>query len=206
MSSRFTLLPAGKNSRMRVGLFGGSFNPPHVGHLHFAKEAIKRLNLDKLVWLVAPQNPMKDVALRHSFSRRITDVRKFVRHPKMAVSDIETYQRHTYTAATIARLRKMHPNVEFIWLMGADNLPSFHKWHRWKNIVEAAPICVFDRVIDKVVNVYSALKSRVIKHCNVSVITRNSSMQCVSPQSISMMRGKRINISSTLLRATKNYV
>jgi nicotinate-nucleotide adenylyltransferase len=134
-----------KKTGLRVGLLGGSFNPAHDGHKIISLEAIKRLKLDYVIWLVAPQNPLKSLKIYDTFDQRFNYATKFADHPKIKVSDLEKKIGSCYTFNTIDRLKSMHRDTKFVWLMGADNLANFHKWKHWKRIIEMCPIAIFDR-------------------------------------------------------------
>lgn len=127
-----------------VGLFGGSFDPPHAGHVHASREALKRLGLDRVWWLVSPGNPLKTDGPA-PIERRVAAARALVRHPRIAVTDIEARLGTRYTGATIERLRALYPGVRFVWLMGADNLVQFHRWQRWDWIMRTVPVAVLAR-------------------------------------------------------------
>jgi nicotinate-nucleotide adenylyltransferase len=127
-----------------VGLFGGSFDPPHAGHLHVSREALKRFGLDRVWWLVSPGNPLK----AHGpapLARRMAAARALVDHPRIEVTDIEAQIGTRYTAETLARLRALYPGVRFVWLMGADNLTQFHRWQHWDRIMETVPVGILAR-------------------------------------------------------------
>jgi nicotinate-nucleotide adenylyltransferase len=127
-----------------IGLFGGSFDPPHDGHVHVSREALKRFGLDRVWWLVSPGNPLK----AHGpapLDRRMTAARALIRHPRVAATDIEAQIGTRYTAATLAALMRLYPGVRFVWLMGADNLAQFHRWQHWDWIMEHVPIGVLAR-------------------------------------------------------------
>lgn len=129
---------------MTVGLFGGSFDPPHAGHVHVSREALKRLHLDRVWWLVSPGNPLKDRGPA-PIGRRMAAAHEMVRHPRIVVTDIEARIGTRYTGATIERLKNLYPGVRFVWLMGADNLAQFHHWQRWDWIMCTVPVCVLAR-------------------------------------------------------------
>lgn len=129
---------------MTVGLLGGSFDPPHVGHVHISQEAIKRLALDAVWWLVSPGNPLKSDAPA-DLERRVAVARSLVRHPRIEISDIEARLGLSYTAQTIATLQRAYPGVRFVWLMGADNLAQFHRWQNWRAIMGMVPVAVMAR-------------------------------------------------------------
>lgn len=138
---------AGRYRGRTIGLYGGSFNPAHEGHLHLAKEALKRFTeLDEIWFLVSPGNPLKPDAGMAPFGARLTSLNAYIEgHPKMVASDIESKLGTRYTADLVEALKHELPGSKFIWLMGADNLKPFDKWHRWQDIANAIPIAVFDR-------------------------------------------------------------
>jgi len=127
-----------------IGLFGGSFDPPHAGHLHISREALKRFGLDRVWWLVSPGNPLKANGPA-PLPRRMLAARALVDHPRIIVTDIEARIGTRYTALTIARLRARYPGVRFVWLMGADNLAQFHHWQDWEGILASVPVGVLAR-------------------------------------------------------------
>jgi nicotinate-nucleotide adenylyltransferase len=129
---------------MTVGLFGGSFDPPHAGHVHVSREALKRLGLDRVWWLVSPGNPLKERGPA-PLDRRMAAARNAVTHPRIVVTDIEKRLGTRYTGETIEALIHRYPGVRFVWLMGADNLAQFHLWQRWDWIMRTVPICVLAR-------------------------------------------------------------
>jgi len=130
---------------MRIGLFGGSFNPPHEGHLHVGRMALARLRLDHLWWLVTPGNPLKEHDGLASLEKRLEAARRLARHPRIAVTDVEAQLGVRYTIDTIRELRTRCPTVSFVWIMGADGLASFHRWGHWREIARLVPIAVIDR-------------------------------------------------------------
>ncbi len=130
---------------MRIGLFGGSFNPPHEGHRLASLIAIKRLKLDRLWWLVTPGNPLKQNTGLPDMAKRMAAARKLADHPKIVVSGLEAQIGTRYTYDTISWLVQKCPNVQFVWIMGADNLASFHRWQHWREITKLVPIAVIDR-------------------------------------------------------------
>ncbi len=134
---------------MRVGLFGGSFNPAHDGHAHVAETALRRLDLDRVVWLVSPQNPLKDAADTAPLAERMASARRaadLAAHgPAMIVSDFETRAGTQWTVDTLRALLDRHPGVRFVWLMGSDNLATFHRWRGWTDIMRMMPVAVIAR-------------------------------------------------------------
>ena len=140
------LPPFGDRSRLRIGLLGGSFNPAHAGHIHLSREAIKRLGLDAVWWLVSPQNPLKPargMAQREDRLAHAMDIAADERG--IVVSDIEARLGTTRTADTVRQLRRRYPATAFVWLMGADNLAQMPRWWRWREIYARVRVAVFDR-------------------------------------------------------------
>lgn len=129
---------------LRVGLFGGSFDPPHAGHAHVTRWALKAFGLDRVWWLVSPGNPLKRDAPA-DLARRLAAARALMRHPKVEVTDLEARFGTRATADTLARLRTRHAGVRFVWLMGSDNLAGFHRWGRWEEIMATIPVGVLAR-------------------------------------------------------------
>ncbi len=131
---------------MRVGLLGGSFNPAHDGHLHITEEAIKRLGLHAVWWMVSPQNPLKSEKGMAPHGERLKSARAVSRHnPAIVVTDIETALGTRYTADTLQQLAAHFPQTRFVWLMGADNLRQIHLWDEWERIFAAVPVAVLNR-------------------------------------------------------------
>lgn len=129
----------------RIGLLGGSFNPPHQGHRHISLMALRVLRLDAVWWLVTPQNPLKSAADNAPFEKRLAQARSVAHHPKIIVTDIEARLGTHFTVDTLKRMKKRHPAHRFVWLMGADNLAGFNRWRAWKTIARTMPIAVMDR-------------------------------------------------------------
>lgn len=129
----------------RIGLFGGSFNPPHSGHRMVASVALKRLGLDQVWWLVTPGNPLKVNSDLAPLEDRVRRVQKLADHPRMKVTAHEAVLGSTFTASTIMQLQQRHPSLTFVWIMGADNMASFHYWQDWRQIAENVPVAVIDR-------------------------------------------------------------
>lgn len=129
---------------MVVGLLGGSFDPAHEGHVHITREALKRMGLDQIWWLVTPGNPLK-ARQPAPLADRMARARKVMRHPRVKITALEAELGTRATVDTIERLQAIYPGVTFVWLMGADNLVQFHRWGRWRDILRAVAIGVLAR-------------------------------------------------------------
>lgn len=129
----------------RIGILGGTFNPPHEGHLTIARTALRRLRLDRLWWVVTPGNPLKANHGLPSLAARRAACRALSADPRLAVTGFEAELGSPFTAVTLAFLKARYPGVRFVWVMGADNLASFHRWQDWRGIARRMPIAVIDR-------------------------------------------------------------
>lgn len=129
----------------RIGLMGGSFNPPHEAHLGVGRTAMKRLGLDRVWWLVTPGNPLKSHDGLPPLASRLAACRALARSPREVVTGFENALGTGFTATTLAFLRRRHPGVRFVWIMGADALAGFHRWRHWRDIARTMPVVVVDR-------------------------------------------------------------
>ena len=143
---RHVIGPAGPSARRGqvIGLLGGSFDPPHRGHLHITLEAMKRFRLDQVWWLVTPGNPLKAEGPA-GLDRRLAASRALTQHPRITVTGLETTLGTRYTAETLEAICAAYPGVRFVWLMGDDNLANFHRWERWPSILATVPVGVLAR-------------------------------------------------------------
>jgi nicotinate-nucleotide adenylyltransferase len=130
---------------MRVGLLGGSFNPPHAAHRAISLFALKRLKLDRVWWLLTPGNPLKDTGSLHDLGERADAARKLADDPRIDISCLEAVIGTRYTVDTIIHLRRRVSGVRLVWIMGADNLAQFHRWKNWRRIASEVPLAVIDR-------------------------------------------------------------
>jgi len=178
---------------LRIGLLGGSFNPAHEGHLYVSEVARKRLGLDYVWWLVAPQNPLKPTAGMAEFSGRLAAARALAgRVPRLIVSDLERTLASRYTIDTLKALTVRFPQVCFVWLMGSDNLEQFHRWRRWEEIVRFVPIAVVERNG----SLLAPLRSKAIQR-----FARYRRPTLDPPPAIIVLDGRRNEASASALRA-----
>jgi len=189
------LLPI-SDSNIRVGLLGGSFNPAHSGHIHISLNAIELLNLDYVIWLVSPQNPLK-YDMRDSLDRRMSYAKLIARNDKIIISDVEKFFHNTYTADTIRILQNIYPRIKFIWMMGADNMIQIHRWHNWRDIFDSLFVAVFDR--EEYANeVLASEAAKCYKMSNLSL--NNFKKNELSSGSWYFFRIHKSPLSSTVLR------
>lgn len=132
-------------SGMRIGLFGGSFNPMHQGHLLVMEETLRRLALDALWVLVTPGNPLKNHDQLQPLARRVEAARETATDPRIKVTGFEAAMGFTFTWQTVRFLTSTLPDRRFVWIMGADSLADFHRWERWRDIAASMPIAVYVR-------------------------------------------------------------
>lgn len=130
---------------LRIGVLGGSFNPAHVGHRHLSLQALRRLRLHQVWWLVSPQNPLKPTTEMAALADRLRYATMLARHPRLRVQALETRLRTRYTIDTLRALRQRFPQHRFVWLMGADNLRQVRRWKRWRGVFASTPVAVFSR-------------------------------------------------------------
>jgi nicotinate-nucleotide adenylyltransferase len=187
---------------MRIGLFGGTFDPPHDAHRAACLIAMKRLDLDRVWWLVTPGNPLKDTRGLAPLAERIAIARTLAHHPRIAVTGVEAQIGTHYTYETIAYLRAHCPAVRFVWIMGADNLRSFHRWQKWRGIAGLVPIAVVDRLGPSLYAGASAAgqalgRARIPERAAMSLPTRK-------PPAWVYLHGLKAPLSSTALRAARH--
>jgi len=188
-------------SGQRIGLFGGTFDPPHEAHLAASLLALKRLALDRVWWLVTPGNPLKDTYGLAPLDQRVAAARALARHPRIDVTGLEAEIGLRYTFDTIRYLVSHCPGVHFVWLMGADNLRSFHRWQRWRELAALVPIAVVDRLGPSLYAVGSVSaqalgRYRIPEGAAASLPTRR-------PPAWVLLHGLKSPLSSTALRAMR---
>ena len=135
----------GDRRRIRVGLLGGSFNPAHAGHLHVARLAQRCLRLQQVWLLVSPGNPLKPTADMAHLADRLASARALADGRRIIATDIEARLDTRYTFDTVKRLQTLFPHVQFVWLMGADNLEQLPRWRHWRELVASVPFAVLPR-------------------------------------------------------------
>lgn len=144
-TSKLSALLGENLAGLRVGLLGGSFNPAHEGHLHISLVALTRLKLDRVIWLVSPQNPLKTQTGMAPLAARAAFAQEIARHPKIRVTAIEAALATRFTIDTLSALKKSAPTTSFFWLMGSDNLAAFTRWRRWRDMAANVPLVVIAR-------------------------------------------------------------
>jgi nicotinate-nucleotide adenylyltransferase len=142
---RIKARPPNASPGQTIGLLGGSFNPPHAAHRMISEVALKRLGLDKVWWIVSPGNPLKKRSDTAPLAERLMLCRDVAKNPHIVVTDFEADLDSPYTASTLAFLKMRNPLVRYVWIMGADNLATFDRWQRWREIFTTVPIVVVDR-------------------------------------------------------------
>jgi nicotinate-nucleotide adenylyltransferase len=184
--------------RLRIGLLGGSFNPAHEGHLAISQEALKRLQLDRVWWLVSPQNPLKPTEGTADLEQRLAVARAIAgRDPRIVVTDLERRVGTRYTVDTLGWLTR-RARARFVWLIGADNMVQLPLWRRWQRLVRMVPIAVFDREPYS----YVALAGRMASACAEGRLeeARASVLAESPPPAWVYLRLRRHRVSSTALR------
>ena len=186
---------------MRIGLFGGTFDPPHQAHLAASLLALKRLKLDRVWWLVTPGNPLKNTKGLAPLNERIAAARALTHHPRIDVTGLEAVIKTRYTYDTISWLRARCPGVRFVWIMGADNLRSFHRWQKWRKIAELVPIVVVDRLGP---SLYAAASpaGNALAHVRIPEHAASSLPDRKAPV-WAFLHGLKSPLSSTALRALR---
>lgn len=183
---------------MRIGLLGGSFNPPHVAHRAISLFAIKRLKLDRVWWLVTPGNPLKQSGGMQDIDARAEAARKVADDPRIDVSCLESVIGTRYTVDTISYLRRRASGLRFVWIMGADNLAQFHRWQNWRRIASEVPIAVIDRPPQS----FRALAAPAAQALARYRLPENQAVRLADQRAPAwvFLTGMKLNLSSTGLR------
>lgn len=190
-------------SGLRIGLLGGSFNPAHAGHIHISHVALTMLGLDAVWWLVTPQNPLKPAKDLRPYDARLQACRAITAaHPHLIVSDLERQMGVNRSYDTLKTIRSRFPQTDFVWITGMDNALSFHKWYRWRDILDIVPTAHIARPPFSSLIVNCPLKMlRTQEHVFVDRARRAA----LTPgHTYWVMQKKMMDISSTKIRA-QNY-
>ncbi len=184
---------------MAVGLFGGSFNPPHGGHALVAEIALRALRLDQLWWIVTPGNPLKAGREALPLAERIALSETLAEDPRIKVTAFEAGSAIRFTADMIAQVTTRNPGVDFVWIMGADNLRDFHLWQRWREIAQTVPIAVIDRPGATL----SFLSSKMAQTFSRARVDESDAGQLARrrPPAWTFIHGPRSSLSSTAIRS-----
>lgn len=186
---------------MRIGLMGGSFNPPHAGHIAVARAALLRLGLDRVWLLVTPGNPLKYKRDLERLADRLAAVQQLAHDPRIVATDIEARLGSAYTVDTVTALRWRHPHVRFVWIMGADSLAHFHCWREWRRIASLVPMAIVDRPGWRLRSLASpaarTLAGRRIREQDAATLTRRR------PPAWTFLTVRLSPLSSTELRRTR---
>ncbi len=187
----------------KIGLLGGSFDPPHKGHLYISLQAKKMFKLDEIWWLVTPQNPHK-ILKPATYKERIKNCKIISKNRPIKIKEIEKKINSKYTYKSLDYILNHYPNIKFFWLMGADNLINFHKWQKWKQIFNEISVVVFKR------HGYNtmALKSIAFRTFSNSRLISNfiNINEFNKLPSWTWINNKEIKISSSEIRKQRNML
>lgn len=186
-------------SGMKVGLFGGSFNPPHQGHALVAEIALRRLGLDQLWWMVTPGNPLKSKRELAPLDKRIALSEQIAENPRIKVTAFEASYNVRYTADTLALVRARNQGVNFVWVMGADNLAQFHQWQNWHEIAMTMPIAVIDRP-GSTLSLVSSVMAKTFDYARIDEREAARLARMRAP-AWTFIHGPRSSLSSSAIRA-----
>jgi len=197
------LLNAQRWKNMRIGILGGSFNPPHVGHVHISQMALKSLRLDAVWWLVTPLNPLKSPDELLSVEKRVALSRKINTNPKIIVTGMEEGFDTHYSYATIKILKKNFPSTQFAWIAGMDNIRNFHLWQNWKDFL--SEMCMIHVTRHPPVQLIQQCPLRMLSSQRHIFVDHGGALPLDSNTSYWLFQKKMVNISSTELREEKLY-
>lgn len=186
----------------RIGLLGGSFNPAHAAHRMISLMALRRLRLDRVWWLVTPGNPLKENSGLPDLDRRMRQAAEIADHPLIDVTGIEARFGTRFTADLVVNLKTRLPTLRLVWLMGSDNLGSFHRWDRWRDIAASVPIAVVNRPGHLAV-AGNAVAARALAARRLPEPAAPCLAETPAPAWI-FLHGPRSPLSSTSLRDTKS--
>jgi nicotinate-nucleotide adenylyltransferase len=186
---------------LRIGLFGGTFDPPHAAHRAACLLAMQRLGLDRVWWLVTPGNPLKDTCGLSPLAERMAAAQKLANNPRIVVTGVEAEMRTRYTYDSVRQLIARCPGVHFVWIMGADNLRSFHRWQKWRAIADLIPIAVVDRVGPSLYAM-AGTAAQALSRFRIRETAAKSLPRCKPPAWV-FLHGLKSPLSSTELRALR---
>lgn len=193
-----TLLDRQRWKNKRIGLLGGSFNPPHKGHVHISKIALNTLNLDYVWWLVTPLNPLKYSGDMMSYDERLAASQRIMQHPRIIVTDIERQLTTTNSYQTVLKLKKHYPHTQFAWITGMDNAHNLHLWNNWRDLLKEITM----------VHITRQPTVKLIRNCSVKmlstqthvIVDRGVKAPLVPRRTYWVLQKKMVNISSTDIR------
>jgi len=183
---------------MKIGLYGGSFNPPHQGHKLVAEKALKTCQLDQIWWMVTPGNPLKSNHLLMSLEARLAASWQLVQNPRIRITAFELAFKTHFSVDTIAHILRQRPRVRFVWIMGADGLAHFHCWHHWRKIAAMLPLAIVDRPGSS----FAALSSKAAQSLSrYRLVEAKATRLALQPAPAwCFIHGRRSSLSSTFLR------
>jgi len=188
---------------MRIGILGGSFNPPHKGHLHISNIALKSLQLDVVWWLITPQNPLKSATGLPSVEKRVELCKDITsNHPRIIITDIEETLKTPHSYATVKKLKSHFPNTTFTWITGMDNAHNLHNWNEWQNLLKK--ICMIHITRHPPVKLVKQCPARILSSQKHVIIERGGKYPLDSHTTYWLLQKKALDISSTEIRKNNN--
>ena len=184
----------------KIGLLGGSFDPPHKGQLFISLEAKKILKLDEIWWLVTPQNPLK-ISKPATYVERVKNCKSISRNLPIKIKEIEKNINSDYSYKTISYLVNHYKSIKFFWLMGADNLVNFHEWEKWQSIFHIISIVIFRRHGYNTNALKSVAAKKFIHH---KYIAQDIERVSKKTPAWTLIQNKEIKISSSEIRNQRN--
>ncbi|MCB1591645.1 MAG: nicotinate-nicotinamide nucleotide adenylyltransferase [Alphaproteobacteria bacterium] len=188
---------------MRIGLLGGSFNPPHEGHMHISRIALSALNLHAVWWIVTPNNPLKHASTLLPYEQRIKLCHDRIKdHTKIIVTDIERTLNSSITLDTVQKLKEYYRNTHFVWITGMDNALNIHKWNHWKILLNE--ICMLHITRHPAVSLTQRCPQRLLSNHRHEILQRGGKVPLIPGISYWLLQKKMINVSSTEIRNKNN--
>jgi nicotinate-nucleotide adenylyltransferase len=186
----------------RIGLFGGSFNPPHIGHRMVSRQVMRRLNLDAIWWLVSPGNPLKNNSNLAPLAERVKKARDLITLPNVYVTGFEAKHGFSYSFESLKYLKSILPSRKFVWIMGSDNLKSFHEWQNWREIANLMPMAIYARPIS---NINAPFSKAAINLAKYRIDEQDAKILPTMPAPAWVyLHGIMSDLSSTKIRAKKS--